>query len=255
MLSRASAASAPSDRRTRGHHRRTAAHGEPPKSGRRRGRSARGAWRDRSHIERSVVGFPDPTVRQRSAPRFAHHVLETGQRSRAAGLGKRLVIGRSDADPSPPLPCTASTAVCSASSSSARRFRLDAKVSPIRRIASLSRTRSRDNSSSRRQSSLDMLLNSAPSAANSSLPSTLIGEDKSPLPSRRAASRKPLRRPWSEREASIEKPTASTRKATIGTTAMARLPPSELAVADSADRTVTVARARPKAVNVWLTAR
>ena len=37
-----------------------------------------------------------------------------------------------------------------------------------------------------------MLLNSAPSAAKPSLRSTLIGEEKSPLPSRRAASRKPL---------------------------------------------------------------
>ena len=70
------------------------------------------------------MGFPDSTVRQRSALRFAHHVLETGQRSRAAGLGKRLVIG-ARTPIRPPLPCTASTAGFSASSSSARRSRLD----------------------------------------------------------------------------------------------------------------------------------
>ena len=89
-----------------------------------------------------------------------------------------------------------------------------------------------------------MLLNSMPSAANSSRPSTLMGDEKSPLPSRRAASRKPLSRPCRAREASSEKPNASTRNATISTAATTRLPPSEEAVADSADSTVTVTRPR-----------
>ena len=125
----------------------------------------------------------------------------------------------------------------------------------MRRIASLRRMRSRDSSSSRRDNSLDMLLNSTPSAANSSRPSTLTGDEKSPLPSRRAASRKPLSLPCRAREASSEKPNASARNATISTAATTRLPPSEAAVADSADRMVTVTRAPPKPVNVWLTAR
>lgn len=82
-----------------------------------------------------------------------------------------------------------------------------------------------------------------------------MGAEKSPLPSRRAASRKPLSRPCKAREATIEKPNASARKAPISTAATARLPPSEAAVADRAESTVTVTRAPPKPVNVWLTAR
>jgi hypothetical protein len=70
-----------------------------------------------------------------------------------------------------------------------------------------------------------------------------------------AASRKPRSRPWRARDASSEKANASARKATIRTTATARLPPSDVVVADSADRTVTVTWARPKPVSVWLTAR
>jgi len=100
-----------------------------------------------------------------------------------------------------------------------------------------------------------MLLNPAPSAANSSFPSTLIGAEKSPLPSRRAASRNPLSRPWSAREASSEKPNASARKATIRTAATTRLPSSEVAVAVKVDITVMVTGAPPKPLNVWQTAR
>ena len=77
-------------------------------------------------------------------------------------------LGRTDARPaSAPTP---STAVLTTISSSPSRSRLAANVSPMRRIASCSRARSWLSSSRRSSSWRDILLNSSPSAANSSWP-------------------------------------------------------------------------------------
>jgi hypothetical protein len=60
-----------------------------------------------------------------------------------------------------------------------------------------------------------MLLNSSPSAANSSRPSVGTGEEKSPPANRRAACRNRLSWPCSAREASTENENARRRKAAM----------------------------------------
>ena len=196
MFSSASAASAPSDRST---SRSSSVNGRPRRATVitpwARSRRLGSTQRDRGDDSRRRPAAPPNPHSQRGAfrllrqrPRFRPAILPEAVSADGSS------VGRSGAETVPPLAWTASTAVFSASSSSAGRSRLEANVWPIRRIASRSRARSRDSSSSRRDSSVDMLLNSSARAANSSRPSTLIGEEKSPLPSRRAASRNPRSR-------------------------------------------------------------
>jgi hypothetical protein len=89
------------------------------------------------------------------------------------------------------------------------------------------------------------VLNSSADAANSSLPSTWIGDERSPPRRRRAAGRDGRKRACSPREARTEKANASTRNATISTAGIARLPVSVPLDADNAARTVTGASPNP----------
>ena len=95
----------------------------------------------------------------------------------------------------------------------ASRSRFDAAVSPMRRIDSCRRARSARSSSRRASSWPAMVLNSWPSSANSSSPSVGHVVEKSPPPSRRAASRKPPICDCSERDTSRAKLKASEEEA------------------------------------------
>jgi hypothetical protein len=75
-------------------------------------------------------------------------------------------------------------------SSSASRSRLAPTAWPSRRIESCTRPRSWVSSAKRRSSTRDILLNSSPSAANSSRPTVGTLAEKSPPARRRAAARK-----------------------------------------------------------------
>ena len=88
---------------------------------------------------------------------------------------------------------------------------------PVRSSVSDSCTASR-SSSIRRLSSRDILLNSSPRPANSSLPTVVTWAEKSPPASLRAASRKPASCCCSERDTSDAHASASNRKPT-------RIPP------------------------------
>ena len=107
-----------------------------------------------------------------------------------------------------------STAVCTTISSSPTRSRPAANDSPTRRIASCRRARSRWRSSSRASSCRAIELNSLPSAANSSLPSAGTVTEKSPRPSRCAATSRRWISDCRRRETATAKTKASTRKPT-----------------------------------------
>ena len=94
-----------------------------------------------------------------------------------------------------------------------------------------------------------MLLNSSPSAANSSWPWVSIGEEKSPPASLRAACKKRPSCAWSALDATSAKARASNRKPMMNAIATARLDRSEALVADRSDRTVTSTGVLPKPGN------
>ena len=79
-------------------------------------------------------------------------------------------------------------------------------------MESCTRPRSWESSASRRSSSADILLNSSPSAANSSRPTVGTCAEKSPAASLRAAVRKPAISRCSVRETRIAQAIASSRK-------------------------------------------
>ncbi len=94
------------------------------------------------------------------------------------------------------------------------RSRPDANASPTRRIVSSSSLRLRWTSSIFDASCSDMRLNSVPSAANSSPPSTGTGREKSPAARRRAAARNCSIWRCSARTTTTDESSASSRNAT-----------------------------------------
>ena len=125
---------------------------------------------------------------RRPALRGPHRLLElvVVARRRCSRGRRRSSTGRAR----PASASQASTAVRTASATTPSRSRPIASASPTRRIASVSSPRWRWTSSIFEASCADMLLNSRPSCANSSWPSTGTGCLKSPRASRRAATRK-----------------------------------------------------------------
>ena len=103
----------------------------------------------------------------------------------------------------------ASTAWRTASATTPWRSRPVASASPTRRIVSSSSWRLRSTSSILASSCSDMSLNSRPSCANSSLPSTGTSCRKSPRESRRAAARKVAIWPVSARLTKVAEASAS----------------------------------------------
>ena len=149
-----------------------------------------------------------------------------------------------------PIP---STAVCTTISSSPTRSSPAANDSPTRRIASCSRPRSRWSSSSRPSSWRAIELNSLPRAANSSLPSAGTVTEKSPLPSRCAATSRRWISDCRRRETATAKTNASARKPKKAAAANSEAGPSGSAVSRSgsqqADLDLAADRRRPERVD------
>ena len=96
--------------------------------------------------------------------------------------------------------------------SRASRSRFEASASPSRRMERSTRVRSSRSSASRLSSWAAIVLNSSPSAANSSLPTVGTLVAKSPPPRRRAASRNAATWACSERDTATPKRMASRKK-------------------------------------------
>ena len=131
--------------------------------------------------------------------------------TRAASSSGPSAVGADRGAAALPLDARRRSSACR-SPAAPTRSRLAAKVAPMRWIESRSRARSSASSSTRCSSSLDILLNSRPSWANSSLPSTGTVVVKSPPPIRLAAARKRSSWPCSWREISSAPTNASSRK-------------------------------------------
>jgi len=117
------------------------------------------AERDRRDADRGSVGFAGSTVRQCDALGAEHNILEPRQGSVTARLDERFVIARSDADPSPsPLHRVDRRLQRELDQRLAIQARRESVADATDRLPEPNP--SRDSSSSRRDSSLDMLLNS-----------------------------------------------------------------------------------------------
>ena len=105
-------------------------------------------------------------------------------------------------------------------------------------MESCTRPRSWESSASRRSSSPDILLNSSPSAANSSRPTVGTCAEKSPAASLRAAVRKPAISRCSVRETRIAQAIASSRKPS-------RITPAKVLLLESAASPLSAASREP----------
>ena len=181
---------------------------------------------------RRLARSPRPAARRRPAP-------ASSPSSRPADTRSVSVPSAIRAAARPPAAPTPSIAVSTTMPSSASRSRFEATASPSRRIERSTRVRSSRSSSSRRSSWAAIVLNSAPSSANSSLPTVGTLVSNSPPPSRRAASRNDATCDCSERETASAKAKASRKNPSRTPPTISRLSVTSPSVSASSRSSVT----------------